>query len=111
MIVTTTEPKQTTLYFREGNSDKVYHVSLEQNGNPEHFLVRFAFGRRGFTLQTGTKTATPRRLRHGAADLQSAHRLQAGERLYARAQRHAVPTHRPRGARHRRLPAVAGTRG
>ena len=59
MIVTTNEPKQTTLYYREGNSDKVYHVSLEQNGSPEHFLVRFAFGRRDSTLQTGTKTPAP----------------------------------------------------
>ena len=56
MIVTANEPKQTTLYYREGSSDKVYHVSLELNGSPEKFLVRFAFGRRGSTLQTGTKT-------------------------------------------------------
>ena len=56
---TITPPKQTTLYYREGLSDKVYHVSLEPNGSPEHFLVRFAFGRRGSTLQTGTKTPTP----------------------------------------------------
>lgn len=59
MTVTTNELKQTTLYYREGSSDKVYHVSLEQNGSPEHFLVRFAFGRRGSTLQTGTKTPAP----------------------------------------------------
>ncbi len=58
-IATTTEPKQTTLYYREGSSDKVYTVSLEQNGSPDHFLVRFAFGRRGSTLQTGTKTPAP----------------------------------------------------
>ena len=55
----TTEPKQTTLYYREGSSDKVYHVSLEANGSPAHFLVRFAFGRRSSTLQTGTKTPAP----------------------------------------------------
>ena len=53
---TTHEPKQTTLYYREGSSDKIYHVSLEPDGSPEQFLVRFAFGRRGSTLQTGTKT-------------------------------------------------------
>ncbi len=60
-IETTTinEPKQTTLYYREGSSDKIYQVSLEANGSPDHFLVRFAFGRRGATLQTGTKTPTP----------------------------------------------------
>ncbi len=56
---TETAPKQATLYYREGSSDKVYHVSLEANGSPDHFLVRFAFGRRGSTLQTGTKTPAP----------------------------------------------------
>ncbi len=59
MTITTNEPRQTTLYYREGSSDKVYHISLEPNGSPEHFLVRFAFGRRGSTLQTGTKTVAP----------------------------------------------------
>ena len=60
MIATTINPpKQNTLYYREGSSDKVYHVSLEANGSPERFLVRFAFGRRGSTLQTGTKTPAP----------------------------------------------------
>ena len=59
MIATiTNSPKQTTLYYREGSSDKVYHVSLEANGSPDRFLVRFAFGRRGAALQTGTKTPT-----------------------------------------------------
>ena len=52
----TNEPKQTTLYYREGSSDKIYQVSLEQNSSPERSLVRFAFGRRGSTLQTGMKT-------------------------------------------------------
>ena len=59
MTVTIVQPKQTTLYYREGSSDKVYHVSLEANASPDHFLVRFAFGRRGSTLQTGTKTPVP----------------------------------------------------
>ena len=59
MTVTIIQPKQTTLYYREGSSDKVYHVSLEANGSPDHFLVRFAFGRRGSTLQTGNKTPVP----------------------------------------------------
>ena len=60
-IETTTvnEPKQTTLYYREGSSDKVYTVSLEANGSPDRFLVNFAYGRRGSTLQTGTKTVAP----------------------------------------------------
>ena len=51
--------KQSTLYFRQGSSDKIYHVSLEANGSPDRFLVCFAFGRRGSTLQTGTKTPAP----------------------------------------------------
>lgn len=59
MTTTATEAKHTTLYYREGASDKVYHVSLEPNGSPERFVVAFAFGRRGSTLQTGTKTPAP----------------------------------------------------
>ncbi len=46
-----------TLYYREGSSDKVYQVSLEPSG--DQFVVNFAFGRRGSTLQTGTKTSNP----------------------------------------------------
>ena len=56
---THTPPKQTTLFYRAGSSDKIYQVSLETNGSPDHFLVRYAFGRRGSTLQTGTKTPSP----------------------------------------------------
>lgn len=46
-----------TLYFKEGSSDKVYQASLEQSG--EGWVVNFAYGRRGTTLQTGTKTQSP----------------------------------------------------
>ncbi len=46
-----------TLYFREGNSDKIYQTAVtEKDGG---FVVNFAFGRRGSTLQTGTKTNAP----------------------------------------------------
>jgi len=46
-----------TLYFKSGSSDKVYQASIEaQDGR---FVVNFAYGRRGATLQTGTKTSTP----------------------------------------------------
>src|SRR6267154_1103378 len=51
------ETEQTTLYFREGSSDKVYQVAIEPAG--ELFVVNFAYGRRGSTLQTGTKTQSP----------------------------------------------------
>ena len=46
-----------TLYFKEGPSDKVYQASIEESGGG--FVVNFAFGRRGSTMQTGTKTAAP----------------------------------------------------
>jgi len=46
-----------TLYFHEGTSDKVYRVTLAPAG--ERFVVNFAYGRRGSTLSTGTKTNVP----------------------------------------------------
>lgn len=46
--------KNVTLYFREGSSDKVYKASIDQSG--ANYLVNFAYGRRGSTLTTGTKT-------------------------------------------------------
>jgi bifunctional non-homologous end joining protein LigD len=52
-----TPSKSITLYFREGSSDKVYQACLQPKG--AGFVVNFAFGRRGSTLQTGTKTAKP----------------------------------------------------
>lgn len=48
---------QANLYFKEGSSDKVYHATIEKKGSG--YVVNFAFGRRGSTLQTGTKTNTP----------------------------------------------------
>lgn len=49
--------QSTTLYFKESSSDKVYQASLEQA--PGGFVVNFAYGRRGATLTTGTKTTSP----------------------------------------------------
>jgi len=54
---TDTQSKSITLYFRDGSSDKVYQASLQPKG--AGFVVNFAFGRRGSTLQTGTKTSKP----------------------------------------------------
>jgi len=49
--------EQITLYYRQGSSDKVYQASIEpQDGG---HVVAFAYGRRGTTLATGTKTQTP----------------------------------------------------
>ena len=46
-----------TLYYREGTSDKVYQCAIEAAGT--RFVVNFAYGRRGSTLNTGTKTNVP----------------------------------------------------
>lgn len=45
-----------TLYFREGSSDKVYQTQIEPKDGG--YIVTFAYGRRGSTLTTGTKTST-----------------------------------------------------
>lgn len=44
----------TSLYFSEGRSDKEYHVAIEPEGDGYH--VTYAYGRRGNTLTTGSKT-------------------------------------------------------
>jgi bifunctional non-homologous end joining protein LigD len=49
------------LYYNEGSSDKVYHASLEKEGNGR-YVVNFAYGRRGSNLNTGTKTEEPLQL-------------------------------------------------
>ncbi len=51
-----TPTESTTLYFRQGSSDKVYQVSLEPAG--DLFVVNFAYGRRGSTLNTGSNTSS-----------------------------------------------------
>ncbi len=50
-------PERVALYYREGSSDKVYQAAIEPVGN--QFVVNFAYGRRGTTLTTGTKTNSP----------------------------------------------------
>lgn len=45
-----------TLFYKQDKSDKVYKASLE--GANDEFIVNFAYGRRGATLKTGTKTQT-----------------------------------------------------
>lgn len=46
-----------SLYYKDARSDKVYHVQIEKDR--DGFVVNFQYGRRGSTLQTGTKTNTP----------------------------------------------------
>lgn len=53
--------RKVTLYFREGNSDKVYEVDLCEHSNdrPQRYVVNFRYGRRGGSLREGTKTGSP----------------------------------------------------
>jgi len=50
-------PERIKLYYREGSSDKVYQAAIEPAD--DMFVVNFAYGRRGSTLTTGTKTSSP----------------------------------------------------
>lgn len=50
-------PERTALYFKDGSSDKEYHVHLvERDGG---WAVDFQYGRRGQALRSGTKTKSP----------------------------------------------------
>lgn len=49
--------KNITLYCQQGNSDKVYIIEKVPTG--ADFAINFAYGRRGSTLNTGTKTGAP----------------------------------------------------
>ena len=53
----TTTILSASLHYREGNSDKVYQACIEPKG--EGYIVTFAYGRRGNTLNTGIKNDTP----------------------------------------------------
>jgi predicted DNA-binding WGR domain protein len=46
-----------TLYYRNGSSDKEYRVWIE--AKDDGWIVNYAWGRRGASLSTGTKTSTP----------------------------------------------------
>ena len=50
--------KQSILYFKEGNSDKVYEIDLCDVGN-DKYVVNFRYGRRYAKLKEGSKTPVP----------------------------------------------------
>lgn len=52
-----TTKRETTLYFQQGTSDKVYQAQIIEQGTG--FTVNFQYGRRDSTLTAGTKTAEP----------------------------------------------------
>jgi hypothetical protein len=49
--------KKVSLYYKQGTSDKEYHLQLKKSG--ESYVVDFQYGRRGGNLQEGTKTQIP----------------------------------------------------
>src|SRR4051812_11556365 len=51
------ELPSTTLYFKQGSADKVYQAAIRAGG--DGFVVTFAYGRRGNSIQTGRKTPSP----------------------------------------------------
>jgi bifunctional non-homologous end joining protein LigD len=51
------QTESVTLFFRQEKSDKVYKAAIEEKDGD--FVVNFAYGRRGSTLKTGTKTQNP----------------------------------------------------
>jgi len=51
------KPEKITLFYKQEKSDKVYKAALEEKEGL--FIVNFAYGRRGATLKTGTKTQSP----------------------------------------------------
>ena len=56
-VLSTPQTECITLYYREGSSDKVYQAAIEPQG--EGFVVNIAYGRRGSTMSSGTKTQIP----------------------------------------------------
>jgi predicted DNA-binding WGR domain protein len=50
--------RQITLYFKKGNSDKVYEIDLCESGENK-FVVNFRYGKRGSVLKDGSKTILP----------------------------------------------------
>jgi bifunctional non-homologous end joining protein LigD len=57
MTSTTPTIQSASLHFRGCNSDKEYHAAIEPQ--EEGYIVNFSYGRRGQTLNTGTKTSYP----------------------------------------------------
>lgn len=50
--------RQSFLWFKEGNSDKVYEIDLCEVGGGK-YVVNFRYGRRGAVLKEATKTPVP----------------------------------------------------
>lgn len=55
------KPESVNLFYREGSSNKIYQTQLEpkNDGLVNGWVVNFQYGRRGSSLQSGTKTPKP----------------------------------------------------
>jgi len=87
-VLNTPQTERITLYYREGSSDKVYHAVIEPQG--EGFVVNIAYGRRGSTMNTGTKTQTPVDYDTGDQDLHETGQRKEGQGLHRRPRGHTV---------------------
>ena len=75
--------EKVSLFFCEGNSDKEYHVQLEQLG--PRYVVNFQYGRRGSSLTSGTKTkvAVPYDMAKKIYDYLLSHQIRKGYQAQA----------------------------
>lgn len=56
-MATNTIVEEANLHFYEGNSDKVYHASIQEKG--KGYVVFFSYGRRGGHMTEGYKIDFP----------------------------------------------------
>ena len=59
ITISTKTIQSISLGYCEGSSDKVYHASIVESDTGSGYVVNFCYGRRGGTLNAGTKTAEP----------------------------------------------------
>lgn len=59
ITISTKTIQSISLGYCEGSSDKVYHASIVESDTGSGYVVNFCYGRRGGTLNAGTKTASP----------------------------------------------------
>jgi bifunctional non-homologous end joining protein LigD len=97
MTATAPTLQSASLYFREGNSDNEYHAAIEPQA--DGFVVNFAYGRRGATLNTGTKTPVP---------VTEAEAVKVFDKLVASK---VAKGHRPIADTNAPLPALSGREG
>ena len=104
-VLNTPQTERITLYYREGSSDKVYQAFIEPQG--EGFVVNFAYGRRGSTMNTGTKTQTPVDYDTATKIFYETGQREEGQGLHRRPGWHPVSEHPKGGSCHRPPASIA----